>query len=135
MKVFVVIDTNVLVSALLSKHSDSATSIILANLFDEKIVPLYNDEILQEYEEVLNRSKFHFRESDVRLVLTALSEYGIPAERVKCNDDFPDSKDIVFYEIALSKEGSFLITGNTKHFPQKPIVVTPAEFLKILNSL
>jgi len=48
MKVYVVIDTNVLVSALLSRHRDSATSIILANLFSETIVPLYNDEILTD---------------------------------------------------------------------------------------
>lgn len=39
----------------------------------------------------------------------------------------------VFYEIALSKEGSFLVTGNQKHFPISPIVVTPAEMLQILQ--
>jgi len=106
MKVFVVIDTNVLVSAFLSMHSDSATSIILANLFSEKIIPLFNEEILMEYEEVLHRAKFHFPENDVRLVLSAILEYGISSERIKCEDDFSDPKDIVFYEVALSKEGS-----------------------------
>jgi len=135
MKVFAVIDTNVLVSALLSRHRDSATSIILANLFDEIIVPLYNDEILREYEEVLHRAKFQFPENDVMLVLSAISEYGMSSEKVECEDAFSDPKDIVFYEVALSKEDSFLVTGNTKHFPKNPIVVTPAEFLKILSSL
>lgn len=48
---------------------------------------------------------------------------------------FPDPKDIVFYEVALSKEGSFLVTGNTKHFPKEPIVVTPAEMLEIIKLL
>lgn len=47
---------------------------------------------------------------------------------------FPDPKDIVFYEVALSKEGSFLVTGNTKHFPKEPIVVTPAEMLEIIKN-
>ena len=51
-----------------------------------------------------------------------------------CCQSIPDPKDIVFYEVALSKEDSFLVTGNTKHFPVKPIVVTPAEFIKILAS-
>jgi len=115
---------------LYSKHRDSATSIILANLFSETIVPLYNEEILNEYEEVLHRTKFRFPESDVRLVLSAIAEFGISSERIKCAENFPDSKDIVFYEVALSKD-SFLVTGNTKHFPKTPIVVTPAEFLEI----
>ena len=47
--------------------------------------------------------------------------------------DFPDPKDIVFYEVALSKEDSFLVTGNVKHFPVKPFVVTPAEIVKIIG--
>lgn len=43
-----------------------------------------------------------------------------------------DASDAVFYEVALSKEGSYLVTGNKRHFPQAPIVVTPAEMLEIL---
>ena len=42
-------------------------------------------------------------------------------------------KDAVFYEVALSKDDAYLITGNTKHFPHTPIVVTPAEMLEILE--
>ena len=42
-------------------------------------------------------------------------------------------RNIVFYEVALSKEDAYLVTGNKKHFPQKPIVVTPAEMLEILQ--
>lgn len=58
---------------------------------------------------------------------------GVPAQRVKSTENFPDPKDIVFYEVALSKEDAFLVTGNKKHFPKKPIVVTPAEMLEILQ--
>lgn len=39
----------------------------------------------------------------------------------------------MFYEVALSKEDAFLVTGNQKHFPMTPIVVTPAELLEILK--
>ncbi len=46
---------------------------------------------------------------------------------------FPDPKDVVFYEVALSKEDAYLVTGNIKHFPKKPFVVTPAEMLAILE--
>lgn len=45
----------------------------------------------------------------------------------------PDPKDIVFYEVALSKEDAYLVTGNQKHFPKAPIVVTPAEMMEILD--
>ena len=36
-------------------------------------------------------------------------------------------------EVSLSKDGSFLVTGNIKHFPVKPFVVTPAEMVKIME--
>jgi len=57
---------------------------------------------------------------------------GVNAERIFSGEAFPDASDAVFYEVALSKEGSYLVTGNKKHFPQAPIVVTPAEMLEIL---
>ena len=46
---------------------------------------------------------------------------------------FPDPKDVVFYEVTLSKDDAYLVTGNIKHFPQKPFVVTPAEMVSILG--
>jgi hypothetical protein len=49
--------------------------------------------------------------------------------------DWLVKKDVVFYEVALSKEDAYLVTGNNKHFPQSPIVVTPAEMIKILESI
>jgi hypothetical protein len=39
----------------------------------------------------------------------------------------------LIYEVALSRDNAYLVTGNKKHFPQKPIVVTPAEMLEILS--
>ena len=41
----------------------------------------------------------------------------------------------VFYEVALSKEDSFLVTGNIKHFPKKPFIVTPSEMLTIISEI
>ena len=48
-KIYAVIDTNVIISALLSRHSDSATVKVLDYLYDRMIIPVYNDEILEEY--------------------------------------------------------------------------------------
>lgn len=133
MKIYVVIDTNVLVSAMLSKHDDSSTVQVVKKLFSKRITPLYNSEILAEYTEVLRRPKFHLPESLVTKIIDGIEVSGINAERKHSSEYFVDTKDIVFYEVALSQEGAFLVTGNIKHFPNKPIVVSPAEFLEILN--
>ena len=64
---YAVIDTNVFISALLSKNSDAATVKVLQAIFDGRIVPLYHDEILAEYREVLHREKFHFKEKSIQI--------------------------------------------------------------------
>ena len=71
---FAVTDTNVLVSALLSKRADTATVRVLDAMFDGKIVPLYHEEILPEYDEVLRRSKLHFTEETIQLVINAVKQ-------------------------------------------------------------
>ncbi|MBQ6178139.1 MAG: PIN domain-containing protein [Bacteroidales bacterium] len=93
---------------------------------------MFNEEILAEYKDVLNRPKFKFPSSLVKAVLDAITSIGLYMDRTESGELFPDPKDAVFYEVALSKEDSFLVTGNIKHFPKSPIVVTPAEMLEIL---
>jgi len=133
--VYAVIDTNVLVSAIFAVHPDSATVIVRERIMDGTIVPLYNAEIFDEYCDVLTRPKFHFPSELVDAVLDVILQKGLSLERTKSEEVFTDPKDVVFYEIALSKEGSYLVTGNTKHFPATPIVVTPAELLRILEAM
>lgn len=134
-EVFAVIDTNVIVSALLSRNNkESNTAKIFDAVLDGKITPLYNYEILDEYVEVLGRSKFPFRKEDVNLVETLMRTVGIRLERTTTFEGvFPDPKDVVFYEVTLSKDDAYLVTGNIKHFPKKPFVVTPAEMVEILK--
>jgi len=66
--------------------------------------------------------------------METFKQVGIHSQRVSSSEVFPDSKDVVFYEVALSKEDAYLVTGNTKHFPKTPIVVTPAEIMELLMS-
>lgn len=135
-KIYAVIDTNVLVSALFSISGYSNPSIIIRKIIDGDITPLYNEEILAEYEEVLNRDKFPFRKADIDWIISTFIDYGISLGRTAVSDEeFTDKDDIVFYEVALSKEDSFLVTGNIKHFPKKPFIVTPAEMLTIINKM
>lgn len=135
MKFFVVIDTNVIVSSLLSKHPDASTVQVIDALFDSRIIPLYNDEILHEYENVLRRPKFGFSEETIRLVIHSIRDNGLRADRLISDEIFPDPNDRVFYEVCMAKreEDSMLVTGNIRHFPAKPYIVTPNELINIIN--
>ena len=132
--IYAVIDTNVLVSALLSRHPDAATVQVVSAISKSVFRPLYNKEILAEYRDVLSRSKFSFPTQTIESIIDAIQEMGVLSNRIESQEYFPDPKDIVFYEVALSKDDAYLVTGNTKHFPKKPIVVTPAEMLEILKA-
>lgn len=133
-KICAVIDTNVIVSALLGKNSKSSPSIVYEAVLDGTITPVYNEEILNEYRNVLSRrNKFPFEKEDVENLANLVTRSGLKVERTKAfEENFPDPKDIVFYEVTLSKDDAYLITGNIKHFPKKPFVVTPAEMVAIL---
>lgn len=129
-----VIDTNVIVSAYITKNLEAATSKVWEAVLQCKLTPIYNDEILNEYSEVLHRERFGIPEPLIKWALDKIVTNGIRGERIMSDEFFPDPKDVVFYEVALSKKDAYLVTGNTKHFPKKPIVVTPTEMLEILKS-
>ena len=131
--IYAVIDTNVLISALLTRNQQSATVITFKNVLNGYVTPLYNDEILEEYSEVMNRPKFKFNKKDISFILDYFSTFGLNIKRTPFAELMVDEKDRVFYKVALSKDDSFLVTGNIKHFPSDPKVVTPAEFLRIIG--
>lgn len=135
MNYLVVIDTNVLISALLSKHSDAATVQVLNAVFDGTIIPVFNDEILAEYDNVLHRPKFKFSDTNIQLLLDTIKTYGVFAKQLITNEILPDPKDLVFYEVVMAKqdENAYLVIGNSKHFPKKPFIVTPNELLDIMK--
>lgn len=132
--VYAVIDTNVIVSALISSNPESYPLSVLAHVYSGTIIPLLNDEILKEYRDVLSREKFHITPADIDEALKVMENYGLNLERTKVeNEVFPDPKDIMFYEVKMSKEDAYLVTGNIKHFPKNPFVVTPKEMIMILR--
>lgn len=133
--IYAVIDTNVLVSALLSRFNNTSTVRLLQLLILGEITPIYSDEILEEYQSVLTRAKFGFPDSLINETLDVIRRFGINSSRQETDEQLPDPKDVVFYEVALSVEDSFLVTGNIKHFPKKPFVVTPAEMLQIIHEM
>ena len=133
MRRYAVIDTNVLVSAMLKWTSVPGSIIEFA--FSGVIIPVLNERIVEEYREVLMRDKFHLTKEIVDDVIQALEDHGEYIDTDNMNYELPDPKDVVFYAIVMEKrkeEEAYLVTGNIKHFPQVPFVVTPKEMLDIL---
>lgn len=120
---------------MISKSLESNPVKIIKAITEERIVPLFNDEILSEYREVLSRIKFGLEEQMIDMIIRTFLTDGLALDRTDAgSENFPDEKDIVFYEVALSKEDSFLVTGNIKHFPQKAFVVSPAQMVLLLEA-
>lgn len=133
-KYYAVLDTNVMVSALLGASQMSNPTKVLKAVTDGLLIPLYNDEIIDEYREVLSREKFSFNSDLVETVIKVIMTDGLYLDRTTVIDEvFPDPKDIVFYEVTLSKDGSFLVTGNLRHFPNKSFIITPADMVRLLE--
>ena len=135
-KKYIVIDTNVLVSALITRNDNSPTVQILRFLANGNIVPVYSDKILKEYNEVLRREKFKLPERIIINILKDIIDNGLKVtEPAEVNETILDPKDIVFYAVTLSAQDkdAFLVTGNAKHFPEKQFVVTPTELIEILR--
>lgn len=130
--IYVVIDTNVLVSALITKNPEAATAKVVRLLLEQEFVPLYDADIIAEYEDVLHRSKFPILKETADALISFIIENGIESSRVDFEESMPDEDDRVFYEVSLSQEDSFLVTGNLKHYPTSPRVITPADFVNLI---
>lgn len=132
---YAVIDTNVLVSALLSVHKDAATVQVVGRLIGGEIIPVYSREIMHEYREVLSRKKFKFEPDMIDNILLAIEKYGIYVKPSATGMELPDRKDLPFYEVVMDKrkDGAYLVTGNLKHFPVRPFIVTARQMLDILD--
>lgn len=132
----VVLDTNILVSALLSPQGASAR-VFLKTLQNQDTQLCVSADVFAEYEEVLKRTKFNFTASAIAATLGALREKGFwvkPTGRVSACDD-PD--DDIFLECAEAATADFLVTGNKKHFPADGWghlkIVTAREFLTLFD--
>lgn len=135
MAVYAVIDTNILVSALLSSHDDAATVQIARQMYTGEIIPVFSDKIIEEYKEVLCRKKFNFSRDTVFTLIETITICGELVIPAPVGEILPDIKDLPFYEAVMEKRKktkAYLVTGNKKHFPVKPFIVTAREFI-ILN--
>lgn len=133
---YVVIDTNVIVSALLAQDRQrSVPFAILESVFLGKITPVLSKEIMAEYVSVLNRDKFGFNQELVKTILEELKAQGVWVTPNRTKKVLPDPKDVCFYETAVIYEdiGVCLVTGNMRHYPDCSFAVTPAQLKERLD--
>ena len=93
MKYYAVLDTNVLVSAMLK--TGSVPGQVAAETLTGDIIPLLNDDIIAEYEDVLNRPKFRFDKRAVKVFLDELKKRAVYSDYGLIEDEIPDPKDVV----------------------------------------
>ena len=133
--IYAVVDTNVLISSLLTSNENSPTIEIIRAIRERKIIPVYSKGLLNEYEEVLHRDKFRLNQNTINLLLRLFTDTGEHFEPEEEYIVMPDSDDVPIYLIALQTRNldSYLITGNIKHFPKVDFVVTPRKMVEILS--
>lgn len=130
----VVLDTNVIVSGVLTVHGVCAQ--ILDMLTEGVFGICVDDRVLAEYDSVLRRPRLHPISVDVAEVMGWIRSVAEPVGAVPLPAELPDPEDVPFLEVAAST-GAILVTGNTRHYP-KPLrggvtVLSPREFLELLR--
>ncbi|MCL2099772.1 MAG: putative toxin-antitoxin system toxin component, PIN family [Oscillospiraceae bacterium] len=128
-----VIDTNIVVSGFLSPMGKPATilKLTLGNHFEI----CFNTAILNEYEQVLCRSKFAGKiyQPDIQRFFEIIYNIGTEITGIPSNIEMPDESDRIFYDTAKAGN-AILITGNLKHYPpNEPFIMTPTQFLISLD--
>ena len=131
----VVLDTNVLVSGLISPKGPPAE--ILKLLESDLLVPCFSDRILAEYHDVLFRPHLGILPAAATLLLEDLEIAGLRVLASPRRVRLPDSTDEPFLDAALESAADFLVTGNLRHFPaplrQDVAVVSPRESIEVLR--
>lgn len=129
----IVLDTNVLVSALLKQGSPPA--IILSLVLNKKVKLFTSREVFEEYEEVLARPKFQALDKvavkKLLLALRKISTQVKPDKDIFQNVSLPDVDDVIFIACAYEAHADCIVTGNIKDFlgVSRVKVLTPREFL------
>ena len=132
----VVIDTNVVVSANLNDAGLPASILDLAA--HKKILMLISQPVLAEYEEVLRRPRLKLDPIKVENSLAVIRDTSKRVKPTKTLKKSPDESDNRFYECAEAGQANFLITGNTRDFPQShkgTQIVTPREFIELIGTM
>lgn len=132
----VVLDTNVVVSALISPFGNEA--FVLYAIQTGRVVPCYSRAIADEYAAVLARPKFDFAPNQIEGFLNLLATTGECVNPRFKSELSPDPKDDDFIACAIVAKADFLVTGNKRHFPARSYgsarVVSARELIDSLST-
>ena len=134
--VYAVIDTNVLVSAALAKNrSNSIPLKIFQGIAQKKYTPIIDNNIIEEYREVLQREKFNFSLDYQNSFIDEITKYAINKPIKESDIVLPDMDDKIFYDVAFAHQDkkALLVTGNLKHFPKCPFAISPKDFYELIK--
>lgn len=129
----VVIDTNILVSALL--RPESLPAAVWRFALTSRVRLCVSDGVFAEYDEVIRRPHLKRAPAVIDGALNSIRTLGhwvkptVPV--LECSD--PD--DNIFLECADAAEADYLVTGNQRHFPnrwKKTRVISARELIAVL---
>ena len=135
-KAFAVLDTNVLVSAVIS--SSGYPYDILRLIQSGNVIPIYDERMLNEYKEVFHYDKLKISEETFQQTFTLILKSGLLIQDVETTKaQLLDQSDIPFFEVKESSEefNSVLVTGNLRHYPEQRDIITPKEFILLLDQM
>jgi hypothetical protein len=134
----VILDTNVLLSALLSPRGAPAK--LLAAWEKKRFTLVISDELLAEFREVLRRPLFRarLRESDAELFAASLHDLALCYTKPPPSGAARDARDSFLLALAAVSDAAFLVTGDKgllalrRHGATR--IVTPAAMLECLKT-
>lgn len=131
----IVLDTNVLVSGMLSP--DGPPGQIVQLFVSGQITVLHDARIVLEYRDVLSRDRFGFEEAVISDLLDMTESEGEAVTVSPLRLELPDAEDAMFIEVAVAGAADHLVTGNLRHFPARQChgisVLSPAAFLDVIR--
>ena len=105
---------------------------ILGLFHDAVIQVCVSENIIAEYGDVLLRPELKIEPVKIDMFLDNIKQTAIMIAPTKSDISLPDEDDRTFYDTA--KEcGATLVTGNTKHFPDEDFIMTPREFVDMME--
>ncbi len=129
-----VLDTNILISALLTRGGLCRR--ITDHIFEGRVQAYVDDRVLAEYEAVARRPELPIDPAQADALLALMSSAGEPVAAAPLRVNLPHASDRPFLEVAHASN-AILVTGNPRHFPRSQragvIVLSPREFLELLE--
>lgn len=133
---YAVVDTNILVSAALAKDRlQSVPYAVFQGISKHLFTPIVDENIVEEYCEVMSRSKFRWNASYGQRFVDEILKYAINEPVAPTDFTLPDVDDRIFYDVAFAHrdKNAYIVTGNIKHFPNVPFTISARNFLDLIN--